>query len=188
MDLASLSSDVARSQQRAEREAVEAEILTAEGKLLDVKDHWAKTHALLMGNPRTDRPLTEKLTDLAGQQADLEDRIESLRIVQRRQAAEDKAFQESRVEIRALIDKVQAASDGEADAMREALASRLRSMVRKIVVFTAPAKIREPYQQGMRTSVDNRLFWVFFRNGHCEIVSPAAKDAAYPHIDALQDT
>jgi DNA invertase Pin-like site-specific DNA recombinase len=184
LDLSSLSSDASRTQQSRDREALANEIGAAEGKLLEVEGNYKNVTATLTGDERKDRLATRTMQDFGAKAADLEDQIAALKKKQRFQAAESKAFEESRDEIKKLIHDIQAASDDTADAMRTVLHSRLKNLIRKVVVFNSPAKVLSSSKWGQHSEVIDRALFVFFKDGGVDIVS-TFDDPTHFRLDAL---
>lgn len=170
---------------------LEARLQASKGRLLEARNNRDKVFNLLLGNEPTDY-LSNKLRELDSTVAALEhERMSNARALEE-YLQQETAYNESKVGIAELIAKVQS-TDGETVRIRSTVASRLKDLIRELIVWPAgherkredlealyamyPEHSRAELETYMpRPSKAFRSFFVRFKDGTFRFVAPDIND------------
>ena len=149
-------------------------IQVLQGQLAILREQQEKTYALHLENSSPTSFVGRKLAGIDQQIREIEAEIARAAAAQQAIKSDAGRFNESKDEIKTLIERLQNTTNDEAYQLRAQVASALRSLVKRVGVGVG-AQMLQPHSHGRAADsapIDMRFFFVEFLNGSARFVSP----------------
>ena len=153
-------------------------IQVSQGRLAILREQQEKTYALHLENPSPTSFVGRKLAEIDQQIGEIESEIARATTAQASIKSDAGRFNESKEEIKTLIERLQNTANDEVYQLRAQVASALRSLVKRIGVGVG-AQMFPPHSHDRAADnapIDMRFFFVEFANGSARFVSPYAPE------------